>query len=325
MVTLFWLLFEQRLLLLLLRLMLRMKMCSKWQEIFCKGPRRPAQKKASRAQGTEDAAAQKKAAQEAKEAADLRQKQDADRLLQRSGFVRGFVDENGKQQANLVHDGWLLIAIPRDGHCLMRSFLQILQMRQPDHAMKTHQEMRAELVAYFERHNNRLQIDDVFFECDSLEAMRTGQDSSSQNNYYGGLPECVAFSYRFGISLVVYAPESIDGPVIISGGGHTDHAPEAIIVSFGWRGNTRTPGTDHWQRMINLRTSVLAQSSIVPKENCVAKVDGTRYEAKVKRSLVASGLWVCRSRQQSDSYRLFRRSRRQRGLRRSLRRGGLRP
>jgi hypothetical protein len=84
----------------------------------------------------------------------------------------------------------------------------------------------------------------------------------------------------------------MDGPIIISGGGHTDHAPEAIIVSFGWRGNTRTPGTDHWQRMINLRTSVLAQSSIAPKENCVAKVDGTRYEAKVKRSLVASGLWV---------------------------------
>jgi hypothetical protein len=246
-----------------------------------------------RAQQEEAAAAKKKAdedAKAAKEAADLKAKQDADGLLLRSGFVRGSVDENGSLQENLIHNDWLLIPIPRDGHCLMHCFIRILQLRQPGHAIKTHFEMRCELAKYFEDHGNRLEVADVgIFECEDLQAMRTGKDSSGNNNYYGGLPECVAFSYRFGISLEVYAPESMDAAFNIAGGGSTDHAPEAIMFSFGWwRGKSRRPGTDHWQRIINVHTSVPVLGAIGVNENCVTNIDGAEpCEAKVVRSLIA--------------------------------------
>jgi hypothetical protein len=228
-----------------------------------------------RAQQQEAAAAKKKAdedAKAAKEAADLKAKQDADGVLLRNGFVRGLVDENGSKQANLIHNDWLIIPIPRDGHCLMHCFLRILelrqpgmhcflrilQLRQPGHAIKTHFEMREALAKYFEDHDNHLEVADVgIFECESLESMRTGKDSSGSNNYYGGISECVAFSFRFGISLEVYAPESMDAAFNIAGGGASDHAPEVIMMIFGWwRGKSRTRGTVHWQRMINVHTSL---------------------------------------------------------------------
>jgi hypothetical protein len=132
-----------------------------------------------RAQQQEAAAAKKKADEEAKaakEAADLKAKQDADGVLLRSGFVRGLVVENGSQQANLIHNDWLIIPIPRDGHCLMHCFLRILQMRQPGHVIKTQIEMRCELAKYFEDHGNCLEVVDVgIFECEDLQAMRTGK------------------------------------------------------------------------------------------------------------------------------------------------------
>ena len=87
-----------------------------------KRPRKPSQ-----------AQARKKAEAEAAEPRNLREKHDADGALSRSGFTRGFEEENGSSQANLLSCDWLLIHIPRDGHCLMHCFVRILQMRQPGH------------------------------------------------------------------------------------------------------------------------------------------------------------------------------------------------
>jgi hypothetical protein len=235
----------------------------------------------------------------AKEAADLREKQDADALLERSGFTRGFVEENGRRQANLLHTDWLLIHIPRDGHCLMHCCVQILQMRQPGHAIKNNLQMRAALAQYFEDHDNKLEIVDVgrgggIFQCENIECLRRGKDASGDMNYYGGLAECVAFSYRFAISLQVFAPETIsEGVFHCPGGGPSDrHAPEVMMLSLGWRVQfgkvSRSRGKDHWVRMINVHTSVAALDSIAVTQNCIVTTeDGNDHEAKVVRALQA--------------------------------------
>jgi hypothetical protein len=238
--------------------------------------------------------AQAKADAEAAEARNLREKHDADGALSRSGFTRGFEEENGSSQANLLSCDWLLIHIPRDGHCLMHCFVRILQMRQPGHEIKGHLQMRVALAQYFEDHGNSLEVVDVgIFQCENIDSLRAGTDASGNMNYYGGIAECVAFSYRFAISLQVYAPETLaDGYFPCRGGGPSDQAPEIMLLSFGWRiqfGKVcRSQGTDHWSRMISVHTSVPASGSIAPTQNCVVTDrDSNVHEAKVVRALQA--------------------------------------
>jgi hypothetical protein len=228
-----------------------------------------------------------KAAQQ--QAADLRLKQDADLLLQGNGFARATVVENGSQHAGLVSEDWFTVAIPRDGHCLIHCFVGILKGRHPDHVIQSNSQMRECLAQYFEAYNNALEIDGVgVFSCESIDSFRSGRDKNGGRSYYGGIPECVAFSYRFSISLAVYAPESMDGVFICRGGGPTDFAPEVLLQSLGWRGNRRSSAADHWQRMISVHQSVLAHDSIAPNQNVIVTAEGSHSEAKLTRSLQCS-------------------------------------
>jgi hypothetical protein len=248
--------------------------------------------KVKASQARSDAEAVKKAKADA-EARNLREKRDADACLARSGFTRGFELENGSSQSNLLSYDWMLIHIPRDGHCLMHCFVRILQTRQPGHEIKTQLQMRAALAQFFQDNDNSLEIVDVgTFVCENIECLRTGKDAGGDINYYGGLPECVAFSYRFAISLEVYAPETLaDEFFPCNGGGPSDQAPEVMLLSFGWRVECgkviRSSGTDHWSRMIS-NNSVPAAYSIAPTQNCiVTDRDGHDHEAKVVHAFQA--------------------------------------
>jgi hypothetical protein len=102
--------------------------------------------------------AEKAALAAQQEAADLRSKQDADSILEGNGFVRGTVVEKGVELAGLVNPDWFPIITPRDGHCLVHCFLQILKDRQPDNAVRRMCDMRECLAQYFETHDNKLEI-----------------------------------------------------------------------------------------------------------------------------------------------------------------------
>lgn len=221
------------------------------------------------------------------------QKKQADDNAARNGFVRAFVTENGQRQASLTHADWHQSFVPRDGHCLMHCFVEILQQRQPGHEIKFQSQMREAIAQYFEASENNLQIlefKETFgnFQCESIECMRTGRDNSGKCRHYGGIAECVAFSYRFGISLEIHAPESMYGVFKCNGGGATDHAPEALMMTFGWHGNQRRRGADHWQRMINIQSTISAQNSLVPNDNCVVSINGEQLYGKVHRSVQCS-------------------------------------
>jgi len=231
--------------------------------------------------------AEKAALAAQQEAADLRSKQDAESILQGNGFARGTVVEKGVRREGLVNPDWFPITIPRDGHCLLHCFLQILKDRHPGHAVQRISDMRECLAQYFEAHDNKLEIVDVgIFSCESLECFRTGKDKSGSCNYYGGIAECVAFSYRFSISLEVHAPESMHGVFKCPGGGPTDFAPAVLLQTLGWNGNSRRAGADHWQIMISVHQVVLAPEAIAPKEHVIVTVDGNESQAKVARCLL---------------------------------------
>jgi hypothetical protein len=171
----------------------------------------------------------------------------------------------------------------------MHCFVEIVQSRSPGHAINTVALMRDAIATFFEDHNNSIEVVDAddtrTFSCEAIDCIRTGKDSSGLCRYYGGIPECVAFSYRFSISLQVYAPESMDCAFVCRGGGITDHCHEVIMYNFGWHGICRTPGTDHWQRLISASASVPLSSSIAPKQNCVVSTSDGDCEAKVARAL----------------------------------------
>ena len=171
----------------------------------------------------------------------------------------------------------------------MHCFVEIVQSRFPGHEISTVALMRDAIATYFENHNNHLEVvdpdDTRIFSCESIDCIRTGKDSTNCYRYYGGISECVAFSYLFNISLQVYAPESMDAAFVCRGGGITDHCHEVIIYNFGWHGICRTPGQDHWQRLISVSASVPLPSSIAPNENCVVSTSDGHCEAKVARAL----------------------------------------
>jgi hypothetical protein len=167
--------------------------------------------------------------------------------------------------------------------------LGILQDRLPGSEINTQQKLRQVVADFFEAHENCLKLDEeeeaVVWSCESLEAIRSGRDKSGKCLNYGGLPECVAFSLRFKISLEVYAPETMDGPFVIDGGGCTDYAPEVIIQTLGWRGNRRAMGSDHWQRMVSNTRAVSGDKAVVAAgQNCVVTFDGQDVDAKVVRA-----------------------------------------
>jgi hypothetical protein len=215
-----------------------------------------------------------KAPQVSKKHTHLQAKEQADANVAQNGFVRAFVTENGHKQASLTHAEWYQSFVPRDGHCLMHCFVQILQQREAGHRINNQSQMREAIAQYFEAHENNLEVaefkDDFgSFQCESIECIRAGCDSSGECRHYGGIAECVAFSYRFGISLDIHAPESMYGSFKCNGGGILDHAPEALMMMFGWHGNQRRRGRDHWQRMIKIESTISVQDSLVPNDNCV--------------------------------------------------------
>jgi hypothetical protein len=170
----------------------------------------------------------------------------------------------------------------------MHCFVEILQQRETGHEIKNQRQMREAIALYFEANGNNLEILEFGnFQCESIECMRTGRDSSGAHRHYGGIAECVAFSYRFGISLAIHAPETLHGTFNCNGGGATDHAPEALIVMLGWHGNQRRRGRDHWQRMISIE-AVPAHDSLIPNDNCVVTVNCEQLYAKVHRAMQCS-------------------------------------
>jgi len=211
---------------------------------------------------------------------------EADDLLSQNGFERCSCLENGHRHVNVQHPDWVMRHVPRDGHCLWHCLLGILQDRLPGSEIDTQQKLRQVVADFFEAHENCLTLNDVAWTCESLQAIRSGRDKSGKCLYYGGLSECVAFSLRFKISVEVYAPETMDGPFVIDGGGCTDYAPEVIIQTLGWRGNSRAMGSDHWQRMVSNTRAVSGDKAVVAAgQNCVVSFDGQDVDAKVVRAL----------------------------------------
>jgi hypothetical protein len=254
-----------------------------------KAPQKP---KCQPSRSKEEQAEAKRLAANRKKEEWIRQKSDADVNVAKAGFFRATVLEKGHQHETLLHHDWFQIAIPRDGHCLMHCFVRILLDRNPDHDIKTVKQMREALAQYFDSTNNEIEIFDdgmtCTFSCESIDCIRSGKDPSGNCRYYGGIPECVAFSYRFSISLQVYAPESMALPFRCHGGGPTDHAPEAILLTFGWHGNRRIYAMDHWQRMVSVHTSVSVAECLAPNDCCTVTVEGDDFgvkDAKVVRSL----------------------------------------
>jgi hypothetical protein len=224
----------------------------------------------------------------------LQRKNQADMHLANNGFVRVLVHENRNFNPNLQHDDWRILFEQRDGHCLIHSLLGILHARFPDSEIKTMLQLRDALASYFESLDNQLEItnDDgeVFhFVCDSIDCLRSGKDDTGELRYFGGLPECVAFSFRFGISLEVLTPEVCVGSFICQGGGKVDCAPEAVILVQGWDDDkTRRPGQDHWQRAIRYSRMIPGNKGMAVGDNCVVTLDGDEVHAKVAQVIQQS-------------------------------------
>jgi hypothetical protein len=209
-------------------------------------------------------------------------KKAADSRLIKNGFRRVRCSENGRSVANVEHDDWDICPMPRDGHCLFHSLLSILHDRHPTTDVDTNSELREALASYFERSNNVLEVDGYgTFSCESIDCLRSGQDPTGQLRYYGGLDECVAFSYRFSISLEIHMPERAEGFFSCPGGGNSDCAPEVIILTWGWYGNHRRCGTDHWQRMFNRLRSIPNSDAIAVGHNCIVDTNDGDREARV--------------------------------------------
>jgi hypothetical protein len=213
----------------------------------------------------------------------------ADSHLSNNGFVRVRVAEFGRSSSNLKRDDLYMVFVQRDGHCMFHSLLGILHARFPLSEIKTMPQLRDALASYFESQGNELQIllDDnnadsvISFSCESIECLRSGKDETDDMRHFGGIPELVAFSYRFGISLEIFTPETNEGTFICRGGGKTDCVPEGIILLLGWYGKNRKPGQDHWQRVIRSFHAIPADNAMAVGQNCVVTIDGRDVEAKV--------------------------------------------
>jgi hypothetical protein len=229
--------------------------------------------------------ATKQYAQSQRSLKEMQAKIHADDLLAQNGFTRCTRLENGTHTWSVQHPNWVLRYVPKDGHCLWHCFLGILQDRLPDSGIDNQRKLRQVVAEYFDSHQNCLQLDGSDWSCESLQAVRTGQDKSGKCLNYGGLSECVAFSLRFKISLEIHAPETMQGPFMIGGGGATDCAPEVLIQTLGWRGNRRSVASDHWQRMICRNRTISANIAVVAAgQNCIVSFDGNDVDAKVVRA-----------------------------------------
>ena len=84
------------------------------------------------------------------------------------------------------------------------------------------------------------------FQCEDIEAIRSGANATGNNLNFGSLTEVFAFSRIYSISVSVLSPETIGCEVVKFDSGNT---PELLLQTLGWENEERRRGADHWQRL----------------------------------------------------------------------------
>jgi len=146
---------------------------------------------------------------------------------------------------SLEHDLYEVIPFKRDGDCLFRCLWAILQERAPEALPSDIASLRGVIADCFEENDNDLRdYDGVSFQCESINAIRTGADATG-HLHFGSISEVFAFSKLYGISISVHCPETTNQTVNFEFGS----PPELLLQTLGWEKEERRKGSDHWQRL----------------------------------------------------------------------------
>ena len=149
---------------------------------------------------------------------------------------------------NLEHDLYKVVPTKRDGDCLFHCFWTILQDRAPEALPCDIKSLRG-IIADFVEHNDNHKMynsEGFTFQCEDIEAIRSGADATGNNLNYGSLTEVFAFSKIYSISVSVLSPETIGCEVVKFDSGNT---PELLLQTLCWENEERRRGADHWQRL----------------------------------------------------------------------------
>ena len=146
---------------------------------------------------------------------------------------------------SLEHDLYEVIPFKRDGNSLFGCFWAILQERTPEALPSDIASLRGVIADCFEENDNDLRdYDGVSFQCESINAIRTGADATG-HLHFGSISEVFAFSKLYGISISVHCPETTNQTVNFEFGS----PPELLLQTLGWEKEERRKGSDHWQRL----------------------------------------------------------------------------
>ena len=215
----------------------------------------------------------------------------ADGYLAASDWRRCQRKEKNFLHPSLEHDGYEVLSTDRDGDCLFHCFIEILTERQLVDFSPSKKEnvaqMRSIIVNGFVQVQNELSCHILggdrkafqgSFECSNLIAMRSGKGGRLA---YGGEAEIAMFGVLYGIAVRVFAPETMNGEFV----ANIDLCPEEVfLLTLGWNGKKRSPGTDHWQRVKHSQPSPLVpvqqqQAPLVPVQQQQAVTPAQRKEA----------------------------------------------
>ena len=211
-----------------------------------------------------------------------------DENLARSGWARCKTREaGGIKQNNLQHKDFEVVFCDRDGHCLVHCLLGILKDRYPqsDEVPKSVKDLREAIASYQETNvdvdgDSTIVLNDVPWKSENIQAFRTGKDTDPPTYVsYGGLPEIVAFAFKYNIAVTVHAPESLREPFEVPGWG----APEHLLQTWGWSpdGRKKRPGLDHWQRLNVTHYPVPLEDAFAVHDICIVRINGTDTRARV--------------------------------------------
>lgn len=184
---------------------------------------------------------------------------EADAVLQASGWRRCVTQEKGCSANNLEHDKFEVVFIQRDGDCLFHCLCQILDTLGVAKC-DGQSAMRGIIADFFDQNKNSIQCAAIAegegaealtldYSCECVQAIRSGKGG---RRAYGGVAEIVAFCVKYGVTVTVFSPEngSVGDPPITYNPGDIDgEFPRAMVLNtLAWGQNKqRSAGQDHWQ------------------------------------------------------------------------------